>query len=143
MVFNVCLLCSLQSPVASKFIRMRQSTKRHYVVCTIELKYIPYLVSKIESLKALFFLILQTCVPFFLDAKNLWNNLLEPKGAKSFWKRYSSLQCPTSERPFFSTKNNSDDFDQYYDEDSSGHFQQIIRSFGTRLSCLTNAISTI
>ena len=79
----------------------------------------------IESLKGVFFHFFPDFIDlrfFFLDAKNLWNNLLEPKGAKSFWKRYSSLQCPTSERPFFSTKNNSDDFDQYYDEDSSGHF---------------------
>ena len=99
----------------------------------------------IESLKGVFFHFFPDFTYlrfFFLDAKNLWNNLLEPKGAKSYWKRYSSLQCPTSERPFFSTKNNSDDFDQYYDEDSSGHSKQIIlskkkSSFGTCLSCLT------
>ena len=61
----------------------------------------------------------------FLDAKNLWNNLLEPTGAKSNWKRYSSLQCPTSERPFLATAKNSDEFYEYSDEDAEGHVKQI------------------
>lgn len=48
-------------------------------------------------------------VGFFIeDAKNIWNNLMEPVGAKSYWKRYAALQCPTSERPFLATKENSD-----------------------------------
>ena len=61
---------------------------------------------------------------FFKDAKNLWNNLLEPKGAKSYWRRYSTLQCPTSERPFFATEKNSDDFDDNFDEDSTESNEQ-------------------
>ena len=55
------------------------------------------------------------------DAKNIWNNLLEPVGAKSDWSQYSNLKCPTSERPFLATNKNSaelsdDEFDDVEDE---------------------------
>ena len=51
--------------------------------------------------------------PPSIDAKNVWNNLLEPSGAKSSWNRFASLKCPTNDRPYLFTQKNSnlDDFD--------------------------------
>ncbi|XP_043592951.1 phospholipase B1, membrane-associated-like isoform X2 [Bombus pyrosoma] len=47
-----------------------------------------------------------------LLANNLWNNLLEPVGNKSFtWTPlYERFLCPTSERPFLMTRENSHNF---------------------------------
>lgn len=60
----------------------------------------------------------------FADAKNIWNNLLEPVGAKNNWKRYAALQCPTSERPFIATANNSDYDDDYDESEEEEPFQR-------------------
>ena len=71
---------------------------------------------------------------FFKDAKNIWNNLLEPVGAKSDWSQYSNLKCPTSERPFLATNKNSAEFsddnnDEFDDvEDTVSH--KILKSPG-------------
>lgn len=46
---------------------------------------------------------------YSLATTALWNNLLEPVGNKSTnWKReFEALKCPTSERPYLMTKQNS------------------------------------
>ena len=55
----------------------------------------------------------------FVVAKNIWNNLLEPDDAKSTWRRFANLKCPTRDRPFLATYKNSKDNDQidFSDED--------------------------
>ncbi|CAF0801092.1 unnamed protein product [Didymodactylos carnosus] len=41
-------------------------------------------------------------------ALSLWNNMLEPVGQKqTFWHIGEALECPTDERPYFFTSNNS------------------------------------
>jgi len=44
-------------------------------------------------------------------AKIIWNNLLEPVGAKSNWNPGSRLRCPSKESPYLMTDKNSDDDD--------------------------------
>ena len=45
----------------------------------------------------------------------IWNNLLEPVGAKSNWNPGSRLRCPSKESPYLMTDKNSDDDDDDVD----------------------------
>lgn len=49
----------------------------------------------------------------FPVAKNIWNNLLEPVGAKSNWNRFASLKCPSDSNPFLATDKNSDSTEEH------------------------------
>ena len=51
----------------------------------------------------------------FSVAKMIWNNLLEPVGAKSSWNPSNRLRCPSKESPFLMTDKNSESDDDNID----------------------------
>lgn len=53
--------------------------------------------------------IIQEIFSIFVDANSLWNNLLEPVGAKTktWYNIFEKFHCPTPERPYLATMLNS------------------------------------
>jgi hypothetical protein len=70
----------------------------------------------------------------------IWNNLLEPVGAKSNWNPGSRLRCPSKGSPYLMTDKNSDDDDVKRPDKTA--FERIGTSSTTSKSMTTELATT-
>jgi hypothetical protein len=62
----------------------------------------------------------------------IWNNLLEPAGAKSAWTPLQRLRCPTKDSPYLATDKNSDGSSTRADKSNNNLFERVGSNAGIR-----------